>query len=91
MTTRRMISLTIILCLSAMLFACGNRFGEFLAHDTEVSPQIIMGWLSDLCDIAGYGINSGIQTQPKLDAAANYILKNLHMLGLRQIRAHYSE
>jgi hypothetical protein len=86
MTTRRMISLTIILCLSAMLFACGNRFGEFLAHDTEVSPQIIMGWLSDLCDIAGYGINSGIQTQPKLDAAANYILKNLHMLGLRQAK-----
>jgi hypothetical protein len=43
-----------------------------------VSPEIIKGWLSDLCNIAGYGINSGIQTQPKLDEAANYILKNFH-------------
>jgi hypothetical protein len=45
-----------------------------------------MKWLSDLCDIAGYGIHSGIQTQPKLDKAANYILKNLHTLGLKQAR-----
>jgi hypothetical protein len=77
---------TIMLILSAMLSACGDRPGEFLAPHAETSPQIIMGWLSDLCDIAGDGINSGTQTQPKLDEAANYILKNLQKLGLHQAK-----
>jgi hypothetical protein len=87
MTVRSKItSFAIMLSLSAMLFAYADRPGEFLAPRTEVSPQIIMEWLSDLCDIAGYGVNSGIQTQPKLDEAANYILKNLHRLGLRQAK-----
>ena len=75
-----------MLSLSAMLFAYGDMPEEVLARHTEALPQIIMRWLSDLCDIAGYGINSGIQTQSKLDEAANYILKNLHRLGLRQAK-----
>jgi hypothetical protein len=83
---RRTPSFTIMLTLSALLFGCSNRQEESLAHQTEVSPQVIMGWLNDLCDIAGYGIHSGIQTQPKLDEAADYILENLHRLGLRQAK-----
>jgi hypothetical protein len=83
---RRTPSFTIMLTLSAILFGCSNRQEESLAHRTEVSPQVIMGWLNDLCDIAGYGIHSGIQTQPKLDEAADYILENLHRLGLRQAK-----
>jgi hypothetical protein len=83
---RRKTSFAIMLSLSALLFACGDKTGGFLARHTEVSPQTIMEWLSDLCDIAGYGIHSGIQTQPKLDEAANYILENLYTLGLKQAR-----
>ena len=75
-----------MLSLSALLFACGEKSGGFLERQTEASPQTIMKWLSDLCDIAGYGIHSGIQTQPKLDEAANYILDNLHELGLSQAK-----
>jgi hypothetical protein len=83
---RRTLSFTIMLTLSAILFGCSNKQEESLANRTEVSPQVIMGWLNDLCDIAGYGIHSGIQTQPKLNEAADYILENLHRLGLRQAK-----
>lgn len=39
----------------------------------EVEPaEKILEMLHDLCDIAGYGVHSGIQTQPKADQAANY-------------------
>jgi hypothetical protein len=86
MTARRITSFAIMLSLSALLFACGEKSGGFLERQTEASPQTIMKWLSDLCDIAGYGIHSGIQTQPKLDEAANYILDNLHELGLSQAK-----
>ncbi|MEJ2109124.1 MAG: M28 family peptidase [Acidobacteriota bacterium] len=83
---RRISFFTILLTLSALLFACSGRHEESLAQQGEVSPQTIMQWLNDLCDIAGYGIDSGIQTQPKLDEAANYILGSLHSLGLKQAK-----
>ncbi len=86
MTARRITSFAILLSLSILLFACGDKPGESLERHTEATSQTIMGWLNDLCDIAGYGIDSGIQTQPKLDEAANYILRNLHTHGLSQAR-----
>jgi hypothetical protein len=39
--------------------------------------------LYDLCDIAGYGIHSGTNRQPKADQAANYILNALRKRGVR--------
>ena len=49
----------------------------------NVAPgEKVMEMLQDLCDIAGYGIHSGIQTQPKADQAANYILKRLREYGV---------
>jgi hypothetical protein len=91
MTNRKkMTFITIIFILLATLLVWSDWPREVLAHHYydygKVSPKIIMKWLYDLCDIAGYGIHSGTQTQPKLDKAANYILRNLHMLGLRQAK-----
>ncbi len=52
-------------------------------HYEHVEPaEEVMEMLHDLCDIAGYGIHSGIQTQPKADQAANYILKRLREYGV---------
>jgi hypothetical protein len=86
MTARRITSFAILPSLSILLFACGDKPGESLERHNEATSQTIMGWLDDLCDIAGYGIDSGIQTQPKLDEAVNYILRNLHAHGLSQAR-----
>jgi hypothetical protein len=49
-------------------------------------PERIMGMIHDLCDIAGYDIDSGIQTRPKGEEAANYILAKLHEAGLAGAR-----
>ncbi|UCE35527.1 MAG: hypothetical protein JSV40_06415, partial [Deltaproteobacteria bacterium] len=49
-------------------------------------PEKIMGMIHDLCDIAGYDIDSGIQTGPKAEEAANYILAKLHDAGLTGAR-----
>ncbi|MGD9576761.1 MAG: M28 family peptidase [Syntrophorhabdus sp.] len=40
----------------------------------------------DLCDMAGYGINSGIHAGPTADKAAYYILKKLHKAGLMKAK-----
>jgi len=49
-------------------------------------PEEVMGMIYDLCDIAGYGIDSGIQTGSKGKKAANYILGKLHAAGLTDAR-----
>jgi hypothetical protein len=46
----------------------------------------IMGVIQDLCDLAGYGIHSGINVGEKGDAAARYILDKLHAAGLKDPR-----
>jgi hypothetical protein len=46
----------------------------------------VMGIIQDLCDIAGYGIHSGINIGEKGDEAANYILGKLHAAGLKDAR-----
>jgi hypothetical protein len=46
----------------------------------------VMGMLNDLCDIAGYGIHSGIHPGPKADRAAQYILDKLRPGGLKNAR-----
>jgi hypothetical protein len=46
----------------------------------------VMKITQDLCDIAGYGIHSGIHPGPKADKAAHYILEKLHAAGLTDAR-----
>jgi len=46
----------------------------------------IMGTIQELCDIAGYGIHSGINVGEKGEAAARYILDKLHAAGLQDAR-----
>lgn len=46
----------------------------------------IMGIIYELCDIAGYGINSGIHPGKTGDAAAYYILDKLQTAGLTGAR-----
>ncbi len=46
----------------------------------------IMGITQALCDLAGYGIHSGINIGEKGNAAANYILGKLHAAGLKDAR-----
>jgi hypothetical protein len=53
---------------------------------TADPAQEVMGMLFDLCDIAGYGIYSGIHPGPKADRAAQYILDRLRTAGLKNAR-----
>jgi hypothetical protein len=46
----------------------------------------VMGMIQDLCDLAGYGLHSGINVGEKGDAAASYILGKLHAAGLKDAR-----
>jgi len=54
-------------------------------HGSAVAREI-MRMTYDLCDIAGYGVNSGIHPGPTGDAAAKYILRKLHKAGLRKAK-----
>ena len=47
-----------------------------------VTPQEVRQIAQELCDIAGYGLQSGIHPGPKADEAANYILNKLMESGL---------
>ncbi|MEJ2740494.1 MAG: M28 family peptidase, partial [Dehalococcoidia bacterium] len=42
--------------------------------------------VQDLCDLAGYGVHSGINVGEKGETAANYILEKLHDAGLKDAR-----
>jgi hypothetical protein len=46
----------------------------------------IMGIIRELCDIAGYGIHSGIRPGETGDTAAHYILHKLHAAGLTEAK-----
>jgi hypothetical protein len=46
----------------------------------------IMGTIRELCDIAGYGIHSGIRAGETGDTAARHILNKLHAAGLTGAR-----
>jgi hypothetical protein len=46
----------------------------------------IMGIIRELCDMAGYGIHSGIHAGEKGNEAASYILNKLHTAGLMGAR-----
>jgi hypothetical protein len=65
----------------------GTGTGELHAAGAAGNPeQEVQQMLLDLCDIAGYGIHSGIHPGPKADKAADYILKKLKMAGLTNAR-----
>jgi hypothetical protein len=68
----------------ASTVSAGKHWKHWGKHWKHVEPaEEVMEMLYDLCDIAGYGIHAGIQTQPKGDQAANYILKKLRRRGVR--------
>ncbi len=83
-----LIILSSIFLLTVILSGCGDSTEstgnqqEKPLKDVEPAEEV-MEMLKDLCDIAGYGINSGIQTQPKADQAASYILKRLKEYGVQ--------
>jgi hypothetical protein len=52
---------------------------------TAIAEEI-RGIIQDLCNLAGYGIHSGINIGEKGDAAANYILNKLHTAGLKDAK-----
>ena len=59
-----------------------NKIKSSLSHVTEE----IMGMINELCDIAGYGVNSGIHPGKTGDKAAYYILNRLHAADLTGAR-----
>jgi hypothetical protein len=50
------------------------------------AAEEVMRIIQHLCDLAGYGIHSGINIGGNADAAANYILGKLYMAGLKDAR-----
>ena len=54
-----------------------NSFGN------SSTVEEIKEMVQDLCDLAGYGVHSGINVGEKGETAANYILKKLHDAGLK--------
>jgi hypothetical protein len=56
------------------------------AQAAQSPEQEVQQMLQELCDIAGYGIHSGIHPGPKADEAANYILSKLRGAGLTDAR-----
>jgi hypothetical protein len=52
---------------------------------TSISKEI-KKMIQDLCNLAGYGVHSGINIGEKGEAAANYVLQQLHDAGLKDAR-----
>ncbi|MFC1838041.1 PKD domain-containing protein [Thermodesulfobacteriota bacterium] len=82
------IVLSFVFLFTVILYGCDDGTISVTKHQEKSSKPVepaeeVMEMLQDLCDIAGYGIHSGIQTQPKADQAANYILKRLHGYGVQ--------
>ena len=89
MKTRKnfFIILSLVFLLPVGLSGCGDSSVSNENHQEKLFKHVdpaeeIMEMLHDLCDIAGYGIHSGIQTQPKADQAAKYIHDRLREHGL---------
>jgi hypothetical protein len=57
-----------------------NSFGN------SSTVEEIKEMVQDLCDLAGYGVHSGINVGEKGETAANYILNKLHDAGLKDAR-----
>ncbi|MFP4642559.1 MAG: PKD domain-containing protein [Dehalococcoidia bacterium] len=57
-----------------------------MSSSKSSATQEIMEVVHDLCDIAGYGINSGIHAGGSGNEAANYILGKLHAAGLTEAK-----
>jgi hypothetical protein len=81
------IVVSLVFLLSSGLSGCGNSTVSAEKNQVKRGKHVepseeIMEMLHDLCDIAGYGIYAGIQTQPKADQAANYILERLREHGV---------
>ncbi|MGD9162118.1 MAG: PKD domain-containing protein [Desulfobacteraceae bacterium] len=74
--------------------ATASVFGDISGSTARASAGVVEGnpehdvqqMLLELCDIAGYGIHSGIHPGPKADKAANYILDKLRAAGLTSAR-----
>ena len=58
-------------------------FGKSKECRRPTPERQIQKMLYDLCDIAGYGIHSGTNRQPKANRAAYYILNALKRRGVR--------
>jgi hypothetical protein len=50
------------------------------------AAEEVMRMIQDLCNLAGYGVHSGINVGKKGDTAANYILGKLHAAGLKDAK-----
>jgi hypothetical protein len=74
----------------ATTFALGQMSRSTAETPAEVGTgnpeKEVQQMLLELCDIAGYGIHSGIHPGPKADKAANYILEKLKSAGLTSAR-----
>ena len=81
------IIISFIFLFPVVLSGCNDESASAGKHQEKPSEHAepaeeVMEMLHDLCDIAGHGIHSGIQTQPKADQAANYILEKLRGYGI---------
>jgi hypothetical protein len=56
---------------------------ENISSRKSSTASEIMEMIQDLCDLAGYGIHSGINIGIKGEEAANYILDKLYTTGLK--------
>jgi hypothetical protein len=74
-----------IVAIFLVIAAVGMR--DSSSKSSTANPeQEIQKMLYDLCEIAGYGINSGIHPGPKADKAAKYILDKLQATDLKNPR-----
>ena len=56
------------------------------ARNNKYPAQEAYNMMYELCDISGYGYNSGVHPGPKADKAAMYILGKLKRAGLKNAR-----
>lgn len=59
---------------------------KYYSNTISSIEKNIMEIIQDLCNIAGYGIRSGINVGKKANEAASYILNKLHIAGLTDAR-----
>ena len=76
-------SLVFLLTAGSLSFGVGTVSAKKRWRPPVEPAEEVMKMLYDLCDLAGYGIHSGIQTQPKANMAAFYIVNQLRRHGLR--------
>jgi hypothetical protein len=77
-----------ILTVFIVIAIIGTKDG-FSKHESITPAEDAYKMLYDLCNISGYGINSGIHPGPKADKVAKYIVEKLQAAGLKD--AHLEE